>query len=176
MAKSSGGGSSLMTLGLMAVGGYFLYEYFFAPAATAAVALPAPGGTATSPATSTAAPPSTPGAVAGGSPAPAASAPSQLDTIYAALKVAAQPDTSFTGGGDLLTGLPYHWNSYLSMVYSGTIPDPAPLFDVNVPITAAAYWAKMAPALKAANTGLSGGLGCYGAAGAFLQGLGAYRW
>ncbi len=73
------------------------------------------------------------------------------------MKTEAASDPNFTGSGDALSSSPYRWNFYLSRHYTGTIPDPAPLFgNTDTPVTAAAYWAVMAPALQSANAGLSG--------------------
>lgn len=159
MAKD--GGSSLITLGILAVGGYFAYEYFFGGSAPVTTTAAAPAGT-------------TPVA---GSPVPvtqtavpATIAPSQLDSIYNALKAAAQPDQQFTGSGDSLTGLPFHWDFYLQRVVpQGTTIPADPFTDVNTPISAPVYWASVAPLLKAANPGLGGlgvfaGLGCFACA------------
>src|SRR5579863_4695297 len=51
--------SSLLTLGLLAVGGYVLYEYFLAPATTAAASPASTPAAPAAPATTTAAAPTT---------------------------------------------------------------------------------------------------------------------
>jgi len=193
MAKD--GGNSLILLGGLAVAGYFAYEYFFSPTATTGTpsgsapagsgtyALPG-GGTGTTPAAANL-PGGNVGSTSGGSTGgvviptqgtgvatgaqTGGTAASRLDTTYSLLKAAAAPDQQFTGSGDGLTGLPYHWSFYLERVFPGTIPDVAGLFDVNTPVSAAAFWAVMAPALQAANPGLSG-LGMFGGLGAFFAG------
>jgi hypothetical protein len=91
-------------------------------------------------------------------------------------------DPQFTGSGSGLSASGWQFNYYLQLVGpSLSIPDPTVVFGgtpaATGPMTAAAYWAKMAPALQASNAGLAGmGLGMYGGMGAYLQGLGAYRW
>ena len=82
---------------------------------------------------------------------------------------------NFTGSGASLTGLPDHFNVYLGLAAPGLTVPISVFSDPNTPITAAAYWALMAPALQGANAGLSG-LGCYGGVGAYMRGLGAYQW
>ena len=249
--NASGSGSSLLTLGLLAVGGYFAYEWFFAtPAAGQAnTVLPADampvglnstsvtagqsvklpdGSTVTistagsywlyySPTTgafylnvvaptsaqvaaaaafeNTAAgqsfenkyyprsggnstPPASPAPPAGsGTPSTPATTPSgqTLDAIYKKIIATASADPNFTGSGSSLTGLPDHFNVYLGLAAPGLTVPISVFSDPNTPITAAAYWALMAPALQGANTGLSG-LGCYGGVGAYMRGLGAYQW
>lgn len=170
--KNAGGGNSLMTLGLLAVGGYFLYEWFFATPAVAATNSPTTPVTPPAPATSTTGTTTTPTATSSGT---------SLDSIYAAILSGAASDPNFTGSGSNLTGTPYHFNVYLGIAAPGmTIPDPAVVFGnataADAPMTAAAYWAKMGPAMAAANAGLSGGLGAFAGIGAFMTGLGAYAW
>ena len=87
-----------------------------------------------------------------------------LDGIYARL-VATSP--SGQHGVD-------EWNSYLATAGNLTPPDPMPIFSAAVPgfarsqaLTAAQYWAVMAPALKS-QLGLSG-LGIYGGLGALAM-------
>src|ERR1039458_137741 len=150
---------SLVTLGAVAVGGYFLYETFFATPATAAatpVAVPA-----------TVAPVST--TVTTGGPVPvtvqAPLAPGRsLNSIYSNVIAGASTDPNFTGAGDSLTSSGYRWNVYLglSLPAGKTIPN-VPGFDLSQNMTALQYWAVMGPALTQAY-GLSG----------FFAGLGAY--
>jgi hypothetical protein len=90
-------------------------------------------------------------------------------------------DASFTGSADSLSGSAWQFETYLHIVDpSLTVPDPTPVFGsvaaATGPMTAASFWALMGPALRQANAGLSGGLGCYAGAGAFMRGMGAYRW
>jgi hypothetical protein len=153
---------SAIKYGLLAVGGYLLYEWLFATPATAATAAPA----STAPA----------------SPAPAQSAFNKLDAIYSRLKTAAAADPNFTGSGDSLSGIPNRFNVYLARVWDGTatgtaapanpitVPDPGAVFpgvDLNQPMTAATYWAGMSKALSS-QYGLSG-LGFYGGLGALIM-------
>jgi hypothetical protein len=240
--KNSGGGSSLLTLGLVAVGGYVVYEMFFANSLPAdVVALPNPqmtGGSqlasgqsatmgtqtltgpgyiyyspstklyyvnATAPTTAQLSayvtlvttqaaasnPPITPGStistvVPAGAPTAPPTTPtgSTLDSLYTAMiaLITKDKDPQFTGSGSGLSASAWQFNYYLQLVGpSLSIPDPTVVFGgtpaATGPMTAAAYWAKMAPALQASNAGLAGmGLGMYGGMGAYLQGLGAYRW
>jgi len=135
------------------------------PTATAAVATPATSSPATPAATTTA-------PVAPAIPAtPAAPAANSLDAIYTNLSNLAQ-----TNGVNLATGIgptaqgpnnpiDYNgWNYYLGQVYGGTIPNAGfPASAQSQPMTLAAYWSVMSPALASAN-GLSG-LGIFGGLG-----------
>lgn len=135
MAKS--GGSSLMTLGLLSIGGCVAYEYFFAPSTAAAgSATPAGGG----------------GAAAG---APVITG--TWSDVYSRLIAAATPDTNFVGTGASLQGTPSRWNYYMSLVmvpgqHVANLPDLQSTFpgvDLNAMMTAATYFAGMAAALGA---------------------------
>ena len=114
-------------------------------------------------------------AAASNSSAPTTPAPSSLDTMYATLKNQAASDSFFTGSGDARTGSVDHWNYYLAQLVPAGVTIPGGLFS-NVAgddpnnLTAAQYWAVMAPWL-ASNAGLSG-LGMYGGLGAIVR---AYR-
>jgi hypothetical protein len=95
--------------------------------------------------------------------------------------IAAHKDPAFTGTGDSLSSSAWEFGTYLNVVDpSLVVPDPTVVFGSQAaatgPMTAASYWSLMGPALRTANAGLSGGLGCYAGAGAFMRGLGAYRW
>ena len=181
---------SLITLGILAVGGYFVYEMFFANPATPATTsttptTPSTTATTTPPASSgtTTTPPATTPSTSTGSTTPQGSA---LNTIYQQMLalIAQYQDTNFTNlsGASSMAGTPYHFNVYLAMAAPGdTIPDPAVVFGseaaASQTITAASYWADMGPALASANPGLSGGgLGMFAGAGAYMRGLGAFRW
>lgn len=169
--QENGGTNSLLLFGALGVAGYFVYEYFFAPAA--APAAPAAGGTPAAPAAPAAG--TTPAAPSGSS----SSTTSQLDTLYTNLiaKITAANDPNFTGTGNALSGSAYHFNVYLQLIYTGTIPDVSTVFGsvaaASANMTASAFWAAMAPALQAANPGLSGygfrGLGFYGGLGALAR-------
>lgn len=208
MAKNSG--SSLITLGGLAVAAYFAYEYFFKSTATTAASTssttsgtfsPSGGGTSAAPkigdeilsngsvvavyngsawhvppltAAETAAITAQQNAVANTTTGTAtstattattttaastATTASTLDTVYAAMKadVVANADPNFTGTGDAMSSTPYRWNFYLQRVYTGTIPDLSTLFsDTSANVSAEQFWAAMGPALKSANSGLSG--------------------
>jgi hypothetical protein len=102
----------------------------------------------------------------------ASAAPSSLDAMYATLKNQAASDAFFTGSGDSLTASVDHWNYYLAQLVPAGVTIPAGLFS-NVAgddpnnLTAAQYWAVMAPWLRS-NAGLSG-LGIYGGLGALVR-------
>ena len=99
-------------------------------------------------------------------------APSALDTMYASLKNQAASDSFFTGSGDARTGSVDHWNYYLAQLVPAGVTIPGGLFS-NVAgddpnnLTAAQYWAVMAPWLSS-TAGLSG-LGIYGGLGAIVR-------
>ena len=192
--NASSGGNSLLTLGLLAVGGYFVYEWFFAtPAAVATTTTGTPAtGTTTTTGTPAAGPSTSSSSTTGGSspagPAPVPAVP--LDDIYTSMlaliadggTAGGAQDPNFTGSGSNLTGTPYHFDVYLQLAAAGsTVPDPTVVFGsatgADQPMTAATYWASMGPAMAAANPGLSGfGLGRYAGVGAYFRGLGAYAW
>lgn len=145
------GGNSLVTLGILAVVGYFAYEYFFAAPATAA----APAAAA----------PPTPPAGTG------ASSAMTLDGVYTQLKALAAPDPNYTGTGDNLSGTPYHWQTDLNVILPNNNIDLSTLFpniDLTQPMTAASFWATVGPYL---HTHL--GLSAPGFGGLGLAGLGA---
>jgi len=132
MAKDS---SSLMTLGLVAVGGYFAYEYFIAPSTVAVSSSSATVGT-----------------TGGGSGAAASASGINWVTIYSQLVAATLPDTQFSGVGGSRQGTPYQWNFYLSRIISTPLPDLSAVFgniDFSAPMTAATYWSAMGAALGA---------------------------
>ena len=142
---------------------------------TAALAsAPAAASTATASTAVTPATAATPAAPVTPTPVTPA-APSALDTMYASLKNQAASDSFFTGSGDARTGSVDHWNYYLAQLVPAGVTIPGGLFS-NVAgddpnnLTAAQYWAVMAPWL-ASNAGLSG-LGMYGGLGAIVR---AYR-
>jgi hypothetical protein len=147
MAKDSGMGS-LLTLGAVAVGGYFLYENFFATPAVAAVAVPAVA----------AVPPVSTTVTTGGAPAvaptPAPVGPS-LASIYSNVLAGASTDPNFTGAGDALDSTGYRWNVYTGLALPGKAVPSLPGLDLSQNMTAQQYWAAMAPALASAY-GLSG--------------------
>jgi len=107
-------------------------------------------------------------------PAPVTpAAPSSLDATYASLKSLAATDTYFTGSGDALTSDVNHWNYYLAQLLGTAGPTiPGGMFnnvsgDDQNNLTAAQYWAVMAPWLSS-TAGLSG-LGIYGGLGAIVR-------
>ena len=183
--------SSILTLGAVAVGGYFLYEWLTTPAAAATTATTPVTTTATTPVTTTAATPvSTPVvATSGGTTvstgttpvsttvttggAPLAALPS-LASVYQSLMSGAATDPNFTGSGSNLSGTPYQWAFYLNLALAPSghsSPDLTNIFpgvnDANQ-MTLATFWAGMSPALGA-DYGMSGfsgqgvdGLGCAG--------------
>jgi len=186
MAKDSGN-SSIVTWGIIAVGAYFVYEYFFATPTAAAPATSTVGTPGTSEPSQLIPTPNVnpvpavlpllPSPPSGGTPP--VSTFNSLDQIYTRLKAAAAGDTNFspTDGSDAMSGSPYHWNFYLDRVWDGTATGTAvpstplanvpTLSDMNTPITASQYWAQMAPLLTA-QYGLSG-LGVFGGLGNFIR-------
>jgi hypothetical protein len=165
VAQQSGMGT-LMKLGLIAVGGYFIYEWFFAapvaaaaPVSTAAVMPVTPTATATQ-----AAPASTPTVV-----------PGMLDSTFLALQNVLKntSDSAVSQGGTMATFSVF--NYYLSQVSGVTgLPEYSTLFgapDPNVPIPLSTYWTGMAPWLTK-NKGM-GGIGFFAGLGALA--IGAMR-
>lgn len=169
MAKDSGVGT-ILTLGAVAVGGYFLYENFFATTAAPVAAAPAPTvapvtgnlpGTA-APITTVVPPPAT-------TVEPPPVQPTQsVASILSSIQSGVATDPNFTGSGDQISSSPYRFNTYLNIALNGkTAPDLGTVFpglDLTQPMTLATYWAAMGPAVRTAY-GLSG----------FFAGLGAYR-
>ena len=157
--NTSSGGPSLLSLGLLAVGGYFVYEWFFATPATAATTTTPVTPATTTPVTST--PAATTSAPA--TSTTAAPAAFTLDSLYAAMlaSIAAHNDPAFTGTADNLSSSAWEFGTYLNVVDpSLTVPDPSVVFGSQTaatgPMTAASYWSLMGPALRTANAGLSG--------------------
>jgi len=126
--------NKLVTLGLIAGGGYLAYNSGLLSAF----------GIGTSHAAAPATPAPNPNAIQGAN---------TLDGVYARMVAAAPSGTHSVD----------EWDVYLMNVVGGfTAPDPMPLFTAAVPgfdrsqkITAAQYWAVMAPWMKS-NAGLSG--------------------
>lgn len=193
------GGNSLLTLGILAVGGYFVYEWFFAtPAAATPVTpvTPAGGG----PSTTTTGSGTSTGTGTGTTGSPTnnvinAAGQSQsaqlLNSIYQSIigniqNGGTRPDGTqynpgnngqpFTGSGAGLTGSAYQFNVYLqlSAPTGMTIPDPSVVFGSSAAaeanMTLAAYWNLMGPAFAAANPSL----GVSGFSGLGFAGLGAF--
>jgi hypothetical protein len=135
--------TNLLVLGGVAVGGYFLYESFLAPAAVAAApaATPAPGATITTP------PP------AATTPAPAANSSAVCSGTLAA--VAASGDPNFTPSGADFLGQPYHWQVYWNLQPGAPALNIGAMYpDATVEITGAAFCAAAQAYLTA--QGLSG--------------------
>jgi hypothetical protein len=162
----------VLLLGAVGVGGYLAYKWYTGQPVALVSGSTAPatsaGGSVSTVATPAA--PVTTAPVASVLAAPAA--PSALDTMYAALKNQAASDAFFTGSGDSLTASVDHWNYYLAQLVPAGVTIPAGLFS-NVAgddpnnLTAAQYWAVMAPWLSS-NAGLSG-LGMFGGLGALVR-------
>ena len=138
----------MLTLGAVAVGGYFLYENFFA---TPAVAAAAPAAPAVPPVSTTV---TTGGAPVVPAPTPAPVGPS-LASIYSNVLAGASTDPNFTGAGDALDSTGYRWNVYTGLALPGKAVPSLPGLDLSQNMTAQQYWAAMAPALASAY-GLSG--------------------
>lgn len=145
--------SGFIKLGIAAAVGYFAYTkgwLSFLGIGSPAVAAPAPVPV----------PAPNPNAITGAN---------TLDGIYTRL-VAAAP--SGAHGVDV-------WGSYLAPILGSAPPDPMPIFTAAVPgfarsqqLTAAQYWAVMAPVLKT-QFGLAG-LGIYGGLGAVMLSRGVH--
>ena len=123
MAKDSGMGS-LLTLGAVAVGGYFLYENFFA---TPAVAAAAPAAPAVPPVSTTV---TTGGAPVVPAPTPAPVGPS-LASIFSNVLSGASTDPNFTGAGDALDSTGYRWNVYTGLALPGKAVPSLPGLDLS---------------------------------------------
>jgi hypothetical protein len=161
---------NILILGAVGVGGYLAYRWYtgqpvaLVSGSTAPATPAAPAGASVS----TVATPAAPVTAVPAAPA----APSSLDAMYATLKNQAASDGFFTGSGDSLTASVDHWNYYLAQLVPAGVTIPAGLFS-NVAgddpnnLTAAQYWAVMAPWLSS-NAGLSG-LGIYGGLGALVR-------
>ena len=102
--------------------------------------------------------------------------PTTLAGLWTAIQAWAAADSSFTSSGGVISGLPDHWNFYVSYIwpsaptgYTGAWPPDVgtvfPGVDVNTPMTASQFWAGMGAYLQTG--GLSGLRG--------LAGLGALR-
>jgi hypothetical protein len=116
---------SVIALGAAAIGGYFLYENYFATPATPA-ATPAPG-TTTAPPTTTAAP-------------PAANSSAVCSGTLAA--VAASGDPNFTASGADFLGQPYHWQVYWNLQPVAPALNIGAMYpDATVMVTGAAFCA-----------------------------------
>jgi hypothetical protein len=184
MSQSNGLGT-LLTLGAVGVGGYFLYEWLTTPAAAAATPATsaAPLPSSTSPVVSSTV--TTGGAVTPPAPVVVEPPPAQvqpsgpsLASIFSNILAGASTDTNFTGAGNALSASPYHWNVYLqsALPAGDSIPDLGTVFpgvDLTQPMSATTYWAGMGPALTKAY-GLSGFFAGLGALQRFgrIQGLG----
>jgi hypothetical protein len=153
---------NIVTLGAVAVGGYFLYEWLFVPAVVAPAAV-APVSTVTPVSTTV----TTDGPVVT-APVPTAAPPSQssssLSSVLANMQSGIATDPNFTGSGMSATSSGYRFNTYLGLALpSGEAVPNLPSLDLSQNMTLAQYWAAMGPALTSAY-GLSG----------FFAGLGAY--
>lgn len=148
MADNSG----MIKLGLIAVVGYYAYSQGWlsalgiGPAAIAAPIVPTTGAAPVVPVAPI--PPSGP-------------AFNSLDSIYTRLVAAAKADGTTSTGPD-------GWNFYaVSVGAPNPMPAPEDAGLTRVNMTAAQYWAAMAPLLKTQH-GLSG-LGMYGTLGAISR-------
>lgn len=162
MAKDMTG--TLLTLGAVGVGGYFLYEWLMTPSAPAVTPVTTP--VTTSGGTTVTTPASTSSTTAAGTTTttttttPPPALPS-LSSLATAIQAGAATDPNFTGSPLQSSG--YRWNTYLNIALQGTglaTPTPAS-FDLSQAMTFAQFWAGMAPALTAAY-GLSGLMGLMG--------------
>lgn len=147
--------NSLVTILLVGVGGYLIYEWFIAPSTAAATATP------TTPPVTPSLPPPAPGTP----PAPAQPAFNSLDQIYARIQAAVGTNTTQT---------PDQFNYFLNQQLPAgkTAPDPTAVFtqagfDRTQPMTIANWWGAVAPWLQT-NYGLSG-LGMFGGLGSLAR-------
>ena len=145
MAKDSMG--TILTLGAVGIGGYFLYEWLTTPAAAATTpatpAAPPASSTSTSTSTMTPAKPS-------------------LSALATSIQNGAATDPNFSGSP--LQGSGYRWQTYLNIALQSTgVATPATPagLDLSQNMTFQTYWAAVAPTLTAAY-GLSGLMGLMG--------------
>jgi hypothetical protein len=187
MAKDST--ETLLILGGVAVGGYFLYNWLTTPVAVAApTATGTPTtGTTTNPPASTPVGPESPTLNAIGEPMSyevpgggRATTPTTLAGLWVDIQGWAATDSNFQSVGGVLQGTPDHWSYYISMIwpntptgYTGSWPPDTnsilaaalPGLDFTQPMTSSRFWSTILPALQSG--GLSGlGCGCDGGPGA----------
>jgi hypothetical protein len=188
--------TTLLILGGVAVGGYLLYENFFATPAVAAA--PAGSPTGTTPAapvtTSPSAPAGNPTVNAIGEPinyttpgGGSALTPTTLAGLWNDIQAWAATDSNFTSVGGVLQGTPDHWSFYISYIWpnaptgwAGAWPPDTnamvsaalPGVDFTQPMTGARWWAVVMPGLQGG--GLSGlACGCDGGGEVWFWLLGA---
>lgn len=169
--------SKLITLALVAGGGYLAYKFFFEPATSAAASTgtPAPVGASSPPASTV-----TPGTATFNPAAPVTttSAPPNLDTLKGSLFAAIRK----AGQGDILPTqqTPDTWNFWLMKVVqpfspNWLAPGPETLFpsatDAHAAVDFNAWWAAVTPILSS-NLGLSG---VYTGLGRIARGLRGIR-
>jgi hypothetical protein len=138
MAES--GMKTILTLGLVGVGAYFLYEYLIAPNLVAAVPTPTPGTTPAStgqPTTVSTAPSSTPATTGTPQPITAQSTPAQMQAKM--LAAGDDPTTNHSVS---------QWNYYYAQVAGIAGPDSAVVLPnspdpVNQLIPFSTWWAGM---------------------------------
>lgn len=168
----------LLTLALVAGGGYLAYKFFFEPATSAAASTGTP-----SPGTPPAAPdasPLTPGTATFSPTAPVTttSAPPNLDTLKGSLFAVIRQ----AGQGDILSSqqTPDTWNWWLMKVVqpfspNWSAPGPETLFpsatDSHAAVDFNTWWAAVTPVLSS-NLGLSG---VYAGLGRIARGLRGVR-
>jgi hypothetical protein len=147
----------LVTVALVAGGGYLAYKWWQGQQAAASV-----------PAAPVSAAPATPATSSAVASTPAAPASSSLDAMYQQLLATAtaagvNATTGVSQGGQPID--PSGWNYYLSQLYTAkTLPgDIFPASAQSQPMSLSSYWAVMAPWLSS-NAGLSG-LGVFGGLG-----------
>jgi hypothetical protein len=171
MAKDALG--TILTLGAVGVGGYFLYEWLITPATTAAASTPATPATSTPAGTTPVSTTVTTGGAVTSTPAtpvatPVAAALPSLASITASIQSGAATDPNFTGSPLQSSG--YRWQTYLNIAMQNAglaTPSSPTNIDLSQNMTFATYWAAIAPTLTAAY-GLSGLFGYI----AGLRGLG----
>lgn len=162
--------NKLVTFALLGGGAWLAYKMFFSASDVAALPAATPGAAPASPTAPAAASPDIPVVAAPLPVTPTPATVNALDTIYADLKAATAGDPYFSGSGDSRASDMDHWNFYLGRVANVTPPDPVPFFpgvERGTALTAAVYWAALAPWVKSTK-GLAG-LGMFGGLGALTM-------
>lgn len=158
MAKQDSGGSAIIPVLLIGGAAYLAYQWFFAPATTAAQASATP--TPTTP-TMPQAVPTTPTPSVPTPTAPAQSAYNSLDQIYQRFSAIVQQnvgtDPALTNQNGQITATTDVFNYYLGQVgnYNLTAAGLTQEFGTQNPLTLAQFWSG-ASAWLAQNQGLSG--------------------
>jgi len=180
MAKQESSLGTVLTIGALGVGGYFLWNWLTTPTATTAAPAPAPSPTMpqSSPVGSNVTGTNPPLTTTVGPTTTAQVGAQALDNLYNQLIALGTQNAPATGVGanniQLVNGqLQMNfsaWNYYLAQIDPGlpTLPDYQTVAgspDPNTAISGPAYWSLMSPWLSSNAPGLSG-LGFFGGLGA----------